>query len=205
MPRTLTTDREREAIFKSLATIERRFGPPRVFVELGTRAAGSSKQIAEYLNTKRLRSLFYGVDVDEKARDCWRGVFDRFEQRACQPIFRAETTRNAARDPDFPAPCWVFVDACHCYECALEDIDTWGSKLIEGGHLVVHDTTARRAGYTALFQHGSTRPFGVHRAIAASEVLRRHFALWCEVDDHNGVEIYQKLLPATKGGDSRAR
>ena len=188
---TLTTLPELKVILKSLELA--RVSGASIYVELGVKRAGTSKRIRLFLERTKVRGRFFGVDIDPKAR----GEFSRRmgKPRADGRLswrFLHATSQEALELVVGPVA-WVFVDACHCFECATEDIEAWGSRLAPGGVLVVHDTTPRRRHYTKPFQHGGTRRFGVWEAVDKSERegwLSRHARKVIDLDDQNGVRVY---------------
>lgn len=174
----------------------------RTYIELGVRRAETSRWLHDTLAKCRDEFAQFGVDFSEFAAGQWKKKMRKLA-KGCPAQFLAMTTKAAA-ELDWHEPmAWVFIDACHCFECATDDILTWGAKLAPGGHLLVHDTTDKRRHYTALFQHyepdvkkSGTRTFGVWEAVQegqpAGDYLRREFTLVEEVDSDNGLQVWRK-------------
>lgn len=191
-PSTLIRPRERVVIFRSLSkVIAKRLSSP-LYVELGVKRADTSREIVAALNSERRPGCHYsvlGVDIDPRAQKCWMEKVRPYGQ------VHARFFLGSTEDAYFSMPgeaAWVFVDACHCQECAQWDIENWGKLVVPGGHLVVHDTTPRRRSYTKLFQHGGTRRFGVWEAVHESRFLKSGWNLIEEVDDVNGVTVFER-------------
>jgi methyltransferase family protein len=171
-----------------------------LFVELGVRRAGTSYVLKRHLERSSKRAHLLGVDLDPGARRHWQRMMDKDRPKGRVTwSFELSTTEEAAKK-DRAGPCaWVFVDACHCFECATRDIEQWGAKIAPHGVLVVHDTTVYRKNYTTFHQHGHTRPFGVYRAVEKSEAdgfLSRGWRKVWDIDENksgqNGVRVYQR-------------
>jgi hypothetical protein len=194
---SLTTSDESAVILDSLALASE--SRAALYVELGVRKAGTYTKVRRVLESTNARVHLLGVDCDPAAQRHWGRMLKTHVPRPHSRVtcsFELLTTQHAAAK-DRAGPCaWVFVDACHCYECATTDIEQWGGKIAPLGVLVVHDTTSRRKNYTKLFQHNRTRPFGVYRAVEESEadgfLSRGWRKVWEVADDMNGVRVYQR-------------
>lgn len=86
---------------------------------IGTRGDGSYPQ--EWHNKNYHTTLFNIEPYKDKAK-----------------ILRGPTNRMAQHVPDNSVDL-VYVDACHWYECVVEDIKEWWPKLKEGGIMAFHD------------------------------------------------------------------
>jgi len=195
---SLTKPDELKAIIDSLVLAQD--SGAALHVELGVRRAGTSFVLKNHLQSARRRAHLLGVDSDPASERHWERMMGR-----PKPIDRVTwsfelTTTDKAAKKDRVGPCaWVFVDACHCFECATRDIEQWGAKIAPRGVIVVHDTTAYRKNYTKAHQHGHTRPFGVFQAVETSEAdgfLSRGWRKVWDIDENrkgqNGVRIYQR-------------
>ena len=199
MSRRLITDPEQVALHRSVHAAAAE-GPGDSFVELGTRHAQTSLWLYKKLQRLKPKGFRqFGVDFSATAERKWKEVFRRSRPG---PTFVKMDTVNAAVDVPMGDLAWVFVDACHCFSCASQDILCWGARLDVGAYLVVHDTTERRKDYTKNFQHYdpdskvATRPFGVWQAVKptapAGSYLRMFFDLIEEVDSKNGIQVWRK-------------
>lgn len=197
----LVTIPERKAMRRSLGRV--RMLEPTTYVELGVRRAETSRWLYDILTKQRSHFRLVGVDFSDFAKEKWRGNMPRRLVRDCNIEFLPMTTSEAAKRKWSSHLIWVFIDACHCFQCATEDILTWGGMLESGGQLLVHDTTDARRHYRALFQHyepdvkkSGTRRFGVWEAVQsdkpAGKFLRDEFVLMEEVQSDNGMQIWQK-------------
>ena len=191
---SLTTQTEMETILASLErTALRSSAETFRAVEIGTRRAGTSMQILTALREINRQASFYGVDKDPAARGRWKRRL-RLQKGGRQVakfiLGESQQVRRDWRPEDVPLD-WIFIDGCHCEECALWDIEHWGGLVERGGEIVIHDTTRKRLHYQKLFQHDHTRRFGVVEAVKRSKLLR-DCRLVAEIDDTNGVEVYER-------------
>jgi len=199
---------------KSIETVVKKNLDARTYVELGVYRAKTSPQIENRLDG---RHTFVGVDIWFRSKFLWRrNVGHKSKNHGPKTKFFLATTEDAANA--FDGPCaWIFIDACHCFDCASNDIRLWGKKLVAGGHLVMHDTSRTddelatkrqvcRDGRVVMeefntnfippggaMQHGGKRPYGVRRAVAKSEFLKNNFRLLWETDDLNGLQVYERI------------
>lgn len=200
MPKTLTTERELATILDSV-TLAGEAAPAKLYVELGTRKAGTAARVRKRLIELGRKAHILGVDKDPTADAMWRKAMGddlAAEWTGITWSFHVGTTDSALADRSPASIAWVLVDACHCFECASADIEQWSRLVAPGGVLVAHDTTPRRKHYTKHFQHGGKRPFGSWQAAEAAEADGGALSteagwrkVW-DVDDRNGVRVYQK-------------
>jgi hypothetical protein len=193
----LITPKELNVLSDSLRTVKKKnlakTEQDNVYVELGVRRAETSTEIAKLLKSKPYSGdsfVFLGVDCDIRAQNYWIVKIRDHYIRGVKPKFFLGTTNEAIKY--FGSVVWVFVDACHCFECATWDIENWGNKIIKGGHLVIHDTSVSRERYEALFQHNHTRRFGVSQAVRQSEYLKVGWEKIAEVENGNGIMVFEK-------------
>lgn len=208
-PDTLTTPEEMAEILKSLE-LARRSGAS-TYVELGVRRAGTSMRVRNFLERTKVRGRLFGVDIDRAASGYWQRAMGKPKgakgERRLTWKFLLASSQDALGLIEGPIA-WVFVDACHCTECATADIEGWGSKLAPGGVLVVHDTTPRRRHYTKPFQHNRTRRFGVWEAVDTSERegwLSRYADKVVDHDDKNGLRVYVRRTDGEVGCEPGGR
>jgi hypothetical protein len=206
LPNSLTSEREMAEILKSVVKAGDAL-PINTYVELGTRKAGTAARVKDQLIKLKRTAQMLGVDKDPKAEFAWQRAMGNDpggHRTGVSWNFHVGTTISGlALFSQKPCLAWVMVDACHCFECAYEDMEWWSALVAPGGILLAHDTTKRRKGYTKHFQHGGTRPFGSWQAAEAAEAddgcmhVSRGWRRIAEVEDLrdkncNGVRIYQK-------------
>jgi len=189
----LVTHKEQELLKKSILTTLCNFkNQSVVFVELGVKRAVTSLYLYVLLSFMKVNFELYCIDSDPRSFIYFKKNLQDKITKANPAKFFEMSTVDAAQIIDI-LPNWIFVDACHCFECVTIDINLWGAKLKEKGHLVLHDTTSRRDHYQKNFQHNNTRKFGVTRAVKENKMLHSNFKLLDSVDDVNGIEVYEKV------------
>lgn len=110
----------------------------------------------------------------------------------------------------FKSVAWISIHGCHCLECSLENIDSWGAKIVPGGIMVCHDTSIegnrQRIDFCLDLWHllpdrrktidskdSVKRPWGVAEALHVSKVIRNSFEMIHCDDDHGpGIRIYRR-------------
>tara|TARA_R110000803_G_scaffold3285_4_gene11196 strand:- start:2329 stop:3696 length:1368 start_codon:yes stop_codon:yes gene_type:complete len=81
-------------------------------------------------------------------------------------VLRGRSVQMAASVDDHSMD-FVFIDACHSYEGAKEDINTWVSKVKEGGYISGHDINHPRDG----------KKYGVTKAVKEFLAANPHLTL----------------------------
>jgi hypothetical protein len=197
----LMTPGERSVLAGSLHTIATSGDQAIHYVELGIKRAETSAFIYGRLCKLRSAFHFYAIDLDPKAEKCFQKRVGARLKKGCSAKMMLCSSEDAAK-AIWPSISWIFVDACHCFECANHDIEKWGRVVAPGGHMIIHDTTRRRLHYTKNFQHNHTRPFGVAQAVESNRFLKDRFRLLKDLDDKNGIQVYEKLSHEQNGDDS---
>ena len=162
------------------------------FVEVGTMDGYSSERFLKKIDGITHGARYLGVDIDPVVVNIWwkrvRGL------RLVNVIPRLITDDTKRAYKKFVGEInWLLVDACHCFECALWDIENWGSRVVVGGHLIAHDTLMNERRAKKLSQHDRTRPFGVQRAVATSTLLKEKFQLVEDYPLKNGVMSFLRV------------
>lgn len=85
---------------------------------------------------------------------------------------------------------FVFIDGCHCIDCASADINSWAPKIVSGGWLLLHDTAHR-------WQKDKREKKGVHMQIAVREAVEKTnllatFDFVEENEERYGMQTYQR-------------
>lgn len=200
---TLVTNGEREILVDSLRSVATsRQVSSGTFVELGVKRADTSAYLYTLLSSWRRDFSYYGVDVDQRSQKHWEKKVQPLvtNGRSAEFVLASSEVASAAEWALRPLA-WVFIDACHCFECVNQDIDKWGSRIVPFGHVVVHDTTGRRLHYEKLFQHRGTRKFGVYQAVRSNKTLKEQFKKIADLDDRNGIQVYERVPYAANGND----
>jgi hypothetical protein len=175
--------------------------PEGPFVELGTNRALSAQAIVgalAQLNGKRM--TFYSVDIRElPARDYWdKGVIPLLADAASGLVVHLVISSSWEFASQFQAHTvpWVFVDACHCYQCVCKDLEAWVPKICPGGFLICHDVGFKE-NLNCNIQHPPGLRYGVLRAIMDCEELLSPFGFYGVVHsspltDNPGMMAFQR-------------
>ena len=206
MPKTpygelrLLKDSLRAAIKSNAATCAK----DNVFLELGVFKGYTSRRIAEILieegKAGRLRfpARLIGVDAWSPSKHWWNHRLGRLgSTNHYNREFFTGTTRAFFKviEKRFSVSraVWVFIDACHCRECAAWDIEHFGNLVLPGGLLVLHDTQKGRRKIGLLGEHGGTRPLGVHEVLDAGALnADRGWTKVDEVDFGCGLGVWRR-------------
>ena len=188
----MITPEEGQLLYRSLKKALKNEPHHRIFVELGVRRAETSEDIYRFLSENTDDFSLICVDCDNKSLGAFKSEVGKIVKPRNPAAFLLMTTTEAAAQVALELD-WVFLDACHCFECCSTDINLWGAKLRVGGVLVVHDTTPRRVKYDKLFQHNKTRKYGVVQAVERSRSLKMNFIKLWEVVSQNGIQVYEKV------------
>jgi len=155
-----------------------------IFVELGVGRAETSYFIAMSLDTLNIKSVFIGVDSSIDAKIAWEKYFSKEVYDCCRPIFIFGNSFDLSINAD-----WVFVDACHCFDCVSKDIRTWGPNVRDGGFFLFHDAHESVEG-TVGRDRTSHDVYGVCRAL---ESLGDEFYLVKELAPPSGtMRVYRR-------------
>lgn len=180
------------------------------FVEIGVHRAQSTLCVLQVLRRLKSNRNLYSIDhplAESRVAPKWR--------EATRPYNNAKLIFKSSHDPvvlkRFRDVAWLFIDGCHCFECALSDIDLWGPKVTIGGYMVVHDTSTKRnyqktdfcldawdslpeACRTEGAKSVVRRLWGVEPALQMSKVIRDRFQIEHCDDIHGaGIRIYKRV------------
>lgn len=111
--------------------------------------------------------------------------------------YRAELIiRDAHQVPDGP---WdvVFIDACHCKQCVVNDFNSIRDAVVPGGFVIFHDTSPEFQGMHANMSDMSEhQKNGIEVLAALEECDLSGFKLIADTPGHypevDGLRIYQK-------------
>ena len=192
----------RELIIKSLYNIVDLPGD-KTLVEIGTFHGDTAYACVNILEELKCPSKFYSVDVNNEYWDPinklggwtpkgkWHEAFKGMETKYCHPSF-IEGDSKLAIDI-FDRISWCFVDGCHCYDCALSDINLYGKKIVSGGIMLIDDTTPWDKQKTQWYHDkNDLRYQDVVGAIRDSEVLKENFTMLEEFKAHHGMQMWKK-------------
>ena len=177
-----------------------------VFVEIGVQAARGFRALASILKRTAGDGEWHiaGIDPTDRARKAWE---ERRKELGLKKTGKQSCSfyNTASCDPRAFEACgslgidWLYVDGCHCFDCVLIDLDTWGDAVTQGGIMVCHDTSLRKwyGKMDLCFGDGSKKPrrsrWGVHAALESSKVMSDFDEIArLEEDGEAGIRIFQK-------------
>ena len=167
------------------------------FVELGTFKGIKARNFIIALNKMNRVCKFFSVDVNPFIKHL--NFYPRVEwekrcsdvQGVCVAKFLECKTVDAAPTFQDGEIVWLFVDACHCYECVSNEIMLYTPKIATGGFMLFHDTNKRQD--DQWIGHNSPKKYGVLKAIEKSQELKNQFELCYEIRAHHGTQVWQKV------------
>lgn len=68
---------------------------------------------------------------------------------------------------------WLYIDGCHCYDCAYDDIQLWVPKVALGGYVLFHDCANRQDNKRVECPRGGKRRVGVAGAMATAPEMKK--------------------------------
>ncbi len=187
---------ERHAL---LETIEEATKFPGVnwFVELGTFKGINARNFIVALNKLEHACLFASVDFNPFNKRLhfypkkeWESRCENIIGHCVQYFFQGKTVDRAVSFPTNRIA-WLFIDACHCFQCVSEEIAAYAPKLMSGGYMLFHDTNTEQHEQWVTHQDNPRRG-GVGKAIKQSAVLHSDFEFVKEIKSHHGMQIWKK-------------
>lgn len=145
-------------------------GSEGVMVELGTNKAKGSAAVMMLLNREGLDRKLYTIDICTGAAEALRLQREKF-----QGDLDVQFLLGSSHDPELAAlveepVVWLWVDGCHCFDCVVDDMETWIPKMAPGGLVVFHDANEGQIKKVSTCQRGggSRRRCGVAGAIKSA-------------------------------------
>lgn len=177
------------------------------FIEIGIYDGTSCNWIIQGLNMLQVKSRFFAVDLNDEMYDWTRKKLlgwkpsEKWAEK-CDPIkgtcehkFIEGSSHQVAHLFESENVVWCLIDGCHCYDCAFKDIEAYGSHIVPGGFLLIHDTNDNRAAKQES-QHyhdkGKLRKFGVIQAMADSRFLQKNFDLFYNHLPGHGMQVWRR-------------
>ena len=108
----------------------------------------------------------------------------------CTQYFLEGKTTDRATNFKDGSIVWLFIDACHCFECVSKEIELYTPKIAAGGYILFHDTAMQQ--HEQWVTHNPPRRYGVTKAIAKSIELKNQFTFVHESRSRNGTQIWKK-------------
>lgn len=127
-----------------------------IFVEVGSFKGRSACAMAVNIINSKKDIKFYCVDTwngsgeehkndEDVANDRLYDVFIKNIEPVKNYITPIrKTSVDASKDFLDKSLSFVFIDACHSYECVKEDLESWFPKIKSGGILAGHDAWAQQ-------------------------------------------------------------
>lgn len=155
----------------SKAIVEAAQIPNPVVVEVGTLVATTTRALLAALRAANAPLVKYiGIDIDDRAEDAFELCrVDAFSHGQTDVSFIRKPSLEAAPDIADESCAMVFVDACHCFNCAMQDIEVWAKKVRRNGFLCFHDANPAQGLRPAKkVTHPGSNIHGVGKALAQS-------------------------------------
>jgi hypothetical protein len=199
---------ERKCILATLELVSQIKTEEHIFVELGIFKGHTSQIIISILNELQCKSKFFGIDINlpywssiSNKNSGWLAIEEAkktcehlMNGEYCVPNFIEGKSAEEVKRFEDNSISWCLVDACHCFECASADINLYAPKIIQGGMLLIHDTTPWDKKKSQWYHSKENpRPFGVLRAIKESKILKSQFKLIDHVKQGHGMQAWRKL------------
>ena len=167
-----------------------------IFIELGLNTGRTTFAVARFLDKVYEDFLCIGIDFartrgkHRMLRQWKQGTGKHYLNG--KVIFLIEDTQLIGKMFEGVAA-YIFLDACHCYECVKKDIAAWKNKIEIGGFFVLHDTGTECQGVTFQKSHAKKPAIlNVIKAIKDSN-LEENFKLVDELDIRGGLRCYQRI------------
>jgi hypothetical protein len=187
---------EREALIRTIELAAEIKQDNPVFVELGTFKGINARNFICALNNLNVNGNFYSVDFNPFNKRLHFYPKVEWEKRcsiligSCTQDFLEGKTVDRAKDFEDNSIVWLFVDACHCFECVRDEIEVYTPKVVPGGYMLFHDTATRQDGQWVT--HEPPRQYGVLKAIQQSKTLKENFTFMHEVKTRHGIQVWKK-------------
>ena len=165
----------------------------RLFIELGVLSAQGTVRLSSFISELYNSFRYIGVDYNSLKDVSHRWI------RKTKNLFTTGRVMFIHGKSDFvgnnldASIAFIFIDACHCYECVKKDIAAWRDKIELGGYMTFHDTGAKVQGRPVQDSHdGSVQEIQVVKAIEDSK-LTEQFELKFEFPRRYGCRCYQRI------------
>jgi hypothetical protein len=167
------------------------------FVELGTFKGINARNFIVALNKLGKQCRFFSVDFNPwnkrlhfYPKEEWQARCDSITGTCVQGFLEGKTI-DRVKDFSDGEIAWLFVDACHCFECVRDEIKLYTPKLMIGGYMIFHDTMIPQN--EQWVTHDPARSYGVKRAINQSVELKNQFKLICQDNTHHGTQVWRRI------------
>ena len=111
------------------------------FVEVGVYKARTSISVMTILNAFKIKSKLICIDKDPLAQRYWNKSCKNYVGLCKSEFVLSDSWSFTPREKRLA---WVFIDACHCYECVKKDLVHWAPLVAPGGFLIFHDADERQ-------------------------------------------------------------
>jgi len=158
------TKLDQEVIIETIRKATETFKNP-VFVEVGICRAQTSRAIMETLNGLKVKSKLICIDKNLKSQKCWKTKCQDRVGFCASEFILSDSWSFTPKEKNLA---WVFIDACHCYECVKKDIEHWAPLVAKNGFLVFHDVNEK---LNNSYMRGDYHNDGVKRLFAVPKAL----------------------------------
>lgn len=167
------------------------------FVELGTFKGINARNFIVALNKLGKECHFVSVDFNPLNKRLHFYPKVEWNSRCCaisgsctQHFYEGKTVDYAKTFLN-NIIAWLFIDACHCFECVTAEIKLYEPKIAPGGFMLFHDTATEQQDQWVT--HKVSRPGGVKKALKQSKILHEKFELIQDINSHHGMQVWRKL------------
>lgn len=170
------------------------------FVEVGVNKAKSTACIYQVLSMLKANRNVYSVDATEEAHKWWKDR-QRFNDTCATKFILGKSQSKETVASVLHEIGWLYIDACHCYDCVCGDIEAWALKVMRYGYIVFHDTSiaSNKNKATYCINSGKKRLWGVKKAILESEIMSKKYELVESVERKPsggkvpGIRVYRRV------------
>jgi len=179
----LVQGEEKYALSDSLFEVARHFGKINI-IEVGCRDGRTSKTLIQICKDNGIKFNYYGIDIAD------RGVSLLEDMNFIQCDANDENVLGKLPDKFH----FILIDACHCKECVLKQIDIYARRLAEKGIIAFHDYGVNSQGMTMSESHDTSKDLrvGVEEAIKELD-LKSKYNIFREIEfSKKGILCLQK-------------
>jgi len=151
-------------------------------VELGVESGNTGLALCKIAKAHAVKYTYYGFDINSP-----KTIFLENMSFTKTDFNKVEETKNKIPiGIDF-----MFVDACHCYECSKTIITNYTKFVKLHGYLVFHDTAITLQGDGKHRNGNIPGYFGILKAV--NKNLSRDFKLICEETKGHGLKVFERI------------
>lgn len=186
--------------------LEQKFDKP-TFLELGTFNGNTIRNLARIIEDAGKAAHICSVDLNpdraKKPQSAgptllfdseieWNKAFKDISENITCEFITGKTSDVVDSCPKDVS--WLLVDACHCYDCTLNDLNLYAPNVMSKGIIAIDDTAnnKRTKENSQWVIHNEPQKFGIIQAIKDCNYLQKNFMLVHESHIGHGIQIWQK-------------